>query len=122
MLFRSVLTASDQRWIAGAMLLWAPAVLWAAAAPVRWLESMLRADGAERSGVARDPELTQLEDLVNRVGAVAWLAAAVAMLLLQRSAGSTAGHAAGVVVLVGSFALLASAVWRRWAARRSVAA
>ena len=56
------------------------------------------------------------------VTALLWGMLPVAMVLLQRSAGTTAGHAAGVVVLVGSFALLASAVWRRWAARRPVAA
>lgn len=117
----AVLTSSDQRWIAGAMLLWAPAVLWAAAAPVRWLESMLKAEGAARSGVARDPELTQLEDVTNRVGAVAWLAAAVAMGLSLAESCSVAGRVAGIVVAAGSFVLMASAAVRRRAARAEAA-
>lgn len=116
----SVLTAADQRWIAGAMLWWSPVVLFAVAAPVRWLESMLRADGAVRSGVGSDPELTQLEDVTNRLAVVAWLVSAVAMMLLLGHA-TAPGRVASVVALAGSFAMVVAALLRRQRARRSPA-
>lgn len=108
----AVLTAADQRWIAGSMLLWAPTVLFAVAAPVRWLESMLRADGAVRSGVGDDPELTQLEDITNRLAVVAWLVSAAAMAMVLGDA-TTAGRVACALVLALSLGMVLVALVRR---------
>jgi len=108
----TVLTRADQRWIAGAMLLWSPVVLFAVAAPVRWLESMLRADGAVRSGVGSDPELTQLEDVTSRLAVGAWAVSAAAMLLLLGNS-TVPGRVAGIVALVGSFAMVVVALLLR---------
>jgi hypothetical protein len=116
----SVLTGADQRWIAGAMLFWAPVVLFAVAAPVRWLESMLRDDGAARSGVGSDPELTQLEDVTNRLAVIAWAVSAVAMLLLLGHS-TTPGRIAGITTLVVSLAMVAVALVQRRRARRRFA-
>ena len=108
----SVLTLADQRWIAGAMLLWSPVVLFAVAAPVRWLESMLRDDGAARSGVGADPELTQLEDVTNRLAVLGWLVSAAAMVQLLGGA-SLPGRVASVTALSGSLVMVVAALMRR---------
>lgn len=117
----SVLTVSDQRWIAGAMLLWSPVVLFAVAAPVQWLESMLRADGAVRSGVGSDPELTQLEDVTNRLAVGAWLVSAAAMVVLLSGGATVAGRVGSIVVLFCSLGLVVFAMFRRRQARGGAA-
>lgn len=110
-------TSSDQRWIAAAMLLWAPAVMFAVSAPVRWLSSLLRTEGATHTGVGRDFELTQLEDVAYRLAGAAWLISATAMVLLYRNGTSGQGKVASSIVLVGSAALMAVALQRRQAMR-----
>ncbi|MEX1107105.1 MAG: hypothetical protein WEB78_12980 [Ilumatobacteraceae bacterium] len=102
------LTAADQRWIAGVLLVWAPAVMAVVTAPVRWLERLLRADGADRTALGDDVELTQLEDITTRIAGGAWVLAAVAMLtLLIGHDLTTQGLAACLVALVGSLVALA---------------
>ena len=112
------ITAADERWIAGAMLLWAPAVMMMASAPVRWLDTLLRSEGATRHAASRDPELTQLEDITARVAVLTWLLAGVAMvLLLVHHPVSHQGAVATVVVMVGSVAGFVFAFGSRWAIR-----
>jgi hypothetical protein len=108
------LSLADQRWITGALLLWAPAAVLVVASPVRWLERVLRAEGATRTAVRNDTELTQVEDLTNRSTVAVWLAAAMAMVLLHLHHPVTAaGRVCGLGVLAGSAAVLAASVLRR---------
>jgi len=65
---------SDQRWIAATMALWAPVIVIVVTSPVRWLEELLRSEGAQRSAVRNDPEYTQVEDYAARVALGTWLA------------------------------------------------
>ena len=110
------LTAADQRWIAGVLLVWAPAVMVVVTAPVRWLERLLRADGADRTALGDDVELTQLEDVTTRLAAVTWVCAAAAMVtLLVRHDVTSQGLVGCLAALVGS--LVALAVHRRASAR-----
>jgi hypothetical protein len=77
----TTVSAADQRWIAATFLIWAPAVLIVVSSPVRWLESLLRSEGAAHSGI-RDPELTQLEDVTAKVSFVVWMVSAASMATL----------------------------------------
>ena len=58
--------------------LWAPSLVAVVTAPVRWLDQLLRAEGASRSAVANDPELTKVERLAIWAAGAAWLLVAVA--------------------------------------------
>ena len=101
------LTAADQRWIAGVFLVWAPGVMVVVTAPVRWLERLLRADGADQTALSDDDELTQLEGLTTRIAGGTWALAGVAMVtLLVRHDVTSQGLVACVVAVVGSFGAL----------------
>ncbi|MDP2289701.1 MAG: hypothetical protein Q8M22_00840 [Actinomycetota bacterium] len=76
------ISAADERWIAGTMALWAPVVLLVVSSPVRWLETLLRTEGAQHTAVSRDHELTQLEEVTARIASVAWVVSVAAMILL----------------------------------------
>lgn len=115
----TTVTPADQRWIAGTMLIWAPIVLIVVSAPVRWLESLLRTEGATHAGVGHDPELTQLEDITAKVSFVSWLVAGVAMVvLLVHHPITSQGRVAVIGSLVVSGGLAAWANWKRWQSRR----
>lgn len=110
----AVLSIADQRWIAATMALWAPTVVLVVASPVRWLDRVLRAEGATHTAVRDDSELTQVEDLTNRAATAVWLAAAAALVLLQvHHSATVAGRVAAIVVIVGSAAVLALSLARR---------
>ncbi len=49
------------RWATVLMLVWSPAVMVAASSPIRWLGALLQNEGATRTGIRYDPELTRLE-------------------------------------------------------------
>jgi hypothetical protein len=85
------------------VLIWAPAVVLAVTSPVRWIEKLMRDDGAPSTAVADDPDLTHVERVALRIAAVGWLAAAVAMVVSATSdaAGSQA-QGTGFAVLAGS--------------------
>ena len=82
---------SAERWIATALIIWSPAVLFVTSSPVRWVGQLLMAEGATRAGIRYDKDLTRLErvssyfSLVVLIGAVA-----CGIVLLTRDA-STAG-------------------------------
>ena len=111
--------APDERWIAGVMVLWAPTVLIVVSSPVRWLDSLLRSEGAKHAAASHDHELTQLEDVTARFAAVAWAVSAAAMLrLLVHYPITGQGVAAVVTVLVVSSAMFGVVVYRRIARLR----
>jgi hypothetical protein len=98
------LAAADQRWIAGTLVVWAPVVIGVVGAPVRWLERLLRAEGAERTALRNDAELTQVEDVTRWIASVVWLVAFAASVdLLVHHEISSQGRVTDVVALAGSF-------------------
>ena len=106
----------SERWIAGAMLVWAPLALIVVASPVRWLEKLLRSEGAQKTTVAR--ELTELEEVTARIVTVAWVCAMAAMvLLLVHQSVSTQGKVAVVSVMLVSTVSFAAAVTRHFIRR-----
>ncbi len=114
---QATVSAADQRWIAATFLIWAPAVLIVVSSPVRWLESLLRSEGAVQSGI-RDPELTKLEDVTAKVSFVTWIASVAAMVtLLVHHPISSQGRIATIAVMLGSAGLAALAFVQRWQRR-----
>ena len=116
---QATVNAAEQRWIAATMMLWAPLVAVLVTSPVRWLENLLRTEGAAHTAVHHDAELTQVERIAIRVAAVAWACAAAAMVdLLVRHDVSDQGRVAciaafAVSVVVGALVLIAPQRRRR---------
>ena len=101
------------------MVLWAPVVLIVVSSPVRWLESLLRSEGAQHTAVSRDAELTQLEEVTARIAAVAWVVSMTSMvLLLVHHPVSNQGAVAIAVTLLASVVLVGFAAARRLEGRR----
>lgn len=114
------ISAADERWIAGTLLLWAPTVLLVVSSPVRWLESMLRSEGAAEHAVSRDRGLTRLEDFAARVTVGVWcLAVASMIVLLVHHPVSHQGAAAVIAVMVGSIVGFLVVFARRWQTRHT---
>lgn len=112
---KDVLVATEEAWLAGILMAWAPAAVFAVASPVRWLESQLRSEGATHTAVSEDEDLTQVEDLTAKLALVAFAAAFAAMaVVLPRDAVNDSGRVAGVVVMVLATAAL-FVVIRGWA-------
>jgi hypothetical protein len=97
------LTTSAVLWLSAIVLVWAPIVVLALTSPIRWIEDLMRDDGAPSTAVADDPELTFVERISLRIAAVAWAAAIIAMLIAFRSdTASSDGRWAGAAVLAMS--------------------
>ena len=107
--------ASAERWIAGALMLWAPAVLFVSSAPVRWLGQLLVAEGATTSGIRYDKSLTHLERIASGVSIAVLLGAVACAAALLTTPSSDIGFAAlAAVGLVG----LCSELWLLRSIRR----
>ena len=88
-------------------LLWAPAVVVSVTAPVRWVEGLMRAEGATATAVREDPELTFVERVSLRIAAAGWVAAAVAMIVTLADANAGANTRAwGALAVVASLAVI----------------
>ena len=110
----SELLAADQRWLAATMMMWAPVVMFAVASPVRWLDGLLHDEGATRTAVGNDRELTQVEDLTNRAATLVWVCAAAAMVMLQvHHPATSASRVVDIGIGVGTAAAVAAAFVRR---------
>jgi len=111
---QAAIAAADERWIAGVLLVWAPVVLLVVGAPVRWLERLLKAEGARHTALGNDRELTQVEDVTARVALVTWLVSGAAAIgLLVDHPVTTQGRIALIVVLIGSTIAMGSSGLRR---------
>lgn len=96
-------SAGGSAWLAGIILVWAPVVVLAVTSPIRWIERLMRDDGAPSTAVADDPELTVIERVTLRVAAVAWVTAAAAMIVgLTDDSLTSTGRWVGVIVLGAS--------------------
>jgi hypothetical protein len=108
-------SAADERWIAAVLLVWAPVVVLVAAAPVRWLDRLMRDEGAQHTALGADRELTLVEDLTVRMALAVWLVAAIAStILLVHHQVSTSGRVAVVTALVVSAVAMAVVTWQRF--------
>lgn len=100
-----------QLWLAGIFAAWAPVATIAVSSPVRWVEEMLRAEGATSHSVAADPEFTRFERVVIAVGGAVLAVSAVVLVLGMVDGASGASIAVAIVSLaasVGTFLFAAS--------------
>lgn len=106
------LDTSAERWIVAVFLVWAPAVLFVSASPVRWLGQLLMIEGATRSGIRRDKELTRLDRVTATVSSVVFVTSIVCGIVLMTRDASTIGTIAfGAVAIAGCAAELVL-LWR----------
>ena len=97
------MTVSGSVALAAVVLVWAPIVVLAVTTPVRWIEQLMRDDGAPSTAVADDPDLTYVERVSLRIAAVGWIGAAVAMIVAATDDAVTdQARTAGLAVLAGS--------------------
>jgi len=71
--------AADDAWLAAIWMLWAPVVVMAVSTPVRWLDGLLRREGATANAVGHDMAFTQVEDVSVRLALASYVAALAAM-------------------------------------------
>lgn len=91
-------------------VVWAPVVVLAVTSPVRWVENLMRDDGAPSTAVADEPDLTHVEQVALRVAAIGWLAGAVALVATALDDGARSGvKVAGIGVLAASVVAVAAA-------------
>jgi len=117
---KTALAGGDVIWLAGILLTWAPLVIVAVTSPVRWLDRLLRSEGATSTAVSDDPEMTRVELLAIRL-AVLCFASAIATVIIEvaRQASTAAARRAGIGAAVVSTAVLI-VVLRAWSGRRSI--
>lgn len=117
---KSTLAGGDVIWLAGILLTWSPLVIVAVTSPVRWLDRLLRSEGATSTAVADDPEMTRVELLAIRLALVCFLFAIAGVVVeVVRDASTTAARRAGTAAAVISTVVLII-VLRAWAGRRSL--
>jgi hypothetical protein len=110
---------TDELWLVCITTVWAPSLVAVVTAPVRWLDQLLRAEGASRSAVANDPELTKVERLAIWAAGVAWLLVAVAAIAVTVDDNAPDGGNLVSLTVVGAAGVL---LWwqllNRWRATR----
>ena len=117
---KQALAPGDVVWLGAVLILWTPVAVVAVTAPIRWLDQLLRAEGATRTAVVNDRELTLVELLAIRLALVAFALGLVAVLMagLQAHVASSTRTAALAIAVVGVF-LVAMAL-RRWAGSTAI--
>ena len=117
---KSALSGGDVIWLAGILLAWAPLVIVAVTSPVRWLDRLLRSEGATNTAVADDPEMTRVELLAIRLALLCFSSAIAAVIVeVAREASTPAARRAGTVAAVITTSVL-FVVLRAWSGRRSI--
>ncbi len=101
-------------WVVALLLAWSPTAMVAVASPVRWLGALLRSEGAARTGVRYDPELTRLERVIALLSTGVTACAVVAGVALMADDGGLAAHPTLAGVLGAGVVLQATALlWGR---------
>ena len=110
---------TEELWLVCITALWAPSLVGVVTAPVRWLDQLLRAEGASSSAVANDPELTRVERLAIWAASAAWLLVAVAAIAVATDKDAdSAGLVASLTVVCAAGVLLWWQILNRWRATR----
>lgn len=97
---------SDSVTMAAIVLIWAPIVMVAVTSPIRWIEQLLRSDGATSTALTDDIELTFVERVSLRIAILAWVAAAAAMALAVHRGGVSGSGRWWVLALIVATAVL----------------
>ncbi len=113
------LGTNGELWLAGIFAVWAPAMVYAVASPVRWIAGLLQAEGATVNAVAADQEFTRIEHIAVVAAAATWLVSTIAavVVIIRTDPTRTAASLAVIVVVVAGVALY-MATTRSLAVRR----
>lgn len=114
----STVGPTQELWLVCITALWSPSIVAVATAPVKWLDGLLRSEGARSSAAANDPELTKVERIAVWAAGIAWFLVTVALLLVVVD-GEAEGRgvaAAFVATIAGGALLWGQIVQRRRAA------
>ena len=99
------------------VLVWAPCVVLAVGAPVRWLEQLLRSEGAAGNAIRTDDEFTRVEHVASAIAGTGWLLSAgslVVTLIRASDAGRvTVSTSLTVLIVTGAGMAFLLARWRR---------
>lgn len=110
------LSGSQQAWLASIALVWAPCIVYVVSSPVRWVEHLLRSEGAMQTTVTNDPELTRVERVAIWIAGAGWLlAAAAASVIVSDPSIEAPNKSAGLVfVAITATVMLGTLlVWRQ---------
>lgn len=97
-------------WLGGIIMVWATGTVFLVRAPVRWIEDLLRSEGASHAAIGRDRELTSLERLLSWIAVVGWAVAMAAIVLALVGDDPTSGQLSGPRRWCWSLQLC----WWRW--------
>lgn len=95
---------ATELWLAGLFTFWSSGVVAAVGAPVRWIEGLLRAEGAVVTAVACDPEFTRLERFTIAAAGMVWALSAsviVTVLIVETNGARRTGLAVATLLLSG---------------------
>jgi len=98
----AVVGPTDELSVGVILVVWAAGVTLAVGAPVRWVEQILRAEGATRSGVANDTDLTRVERIATWVATATWTLALAAIVVCAAQGAPSAHSWAAVAVAAAS--------------------
>ena len=89
---------------------WAPAIVYVVGSPVRWVEGLLRAEGATVASVAADKEFSHLERITVAVAASGFALSATSLiaLVVAGDAPRTGEAGVGLAVVLAAVALVAA--------------
>jgi hypothetical protein len=96
--------ASSELWLAGVFAFWSSCVVVAVGAPVRWIDALLRSEGAVATAISNDREFTRIEQYAKVAASVVWVlsAAEIVVVLTSQSNGARRiGLSVATLVLSG---------------------
>jgi hypothetical protein len=97
-------SASSELWLAAVFAFWASFVVVAVGAPVRWIDQLLRSEGAARTGISKDREFTTIERMGIVAGTFVWSLAVVEVIFVlatETNGARRIGFALGILVVSG---------------------
>ena len=110
---------TEELWLVCITALWAPSLVAVVTAPVRWLDRLLRSEGARSSAIANDPELTKVERLAIWAAGAAWLLVGVAAFAVATDEhADDGGIVASLTVVLAAGVLLWWQILNRWRSTR----
>jgi len=110
---------TEELWLVCITALWAPSLVAVVTAPVRWLDQLLRSEGARSSAIANDPELTKVERLAIWAAGAAWLLVGVAAFAVATDEhADDGGIVASLTVVLAAGVLLWWQILNRWRSTR----
>lgn len=107
------LSLARAQTLALVVAVWAPVISLVASTPVRWVENLLRSEGAVAASVAADPELTQMERVAMVVSSLGWaLSMAVIFGLWSETVQNQGIRIGSLIVVIGAGIAQLWALWR----------